>query len=108
MDLEHCRQHVRHGARPTWRGHVEIVSGVIVEATGVPAAMGELCQIDRGRLGTVEAHVIGFRGARTLLMPHGDLDGIGPRQVVTALGRPFSIRVGSLCLANVEASAGKE
>jgi flagellum-specific ATP synthase/type III secretion protein N (ATPase) len=101
LDLERCRDHVREGVRPTWHGTVDIVSGVIVEASGVPAAMGELCSIDRGPLGPVEAEVIGFRGSSTLLMPHGDLEGIGPRQVVSALGRPFSIRVGSELLGRV-------
>ena len=101
LDLERCRTHIAAGVRPTWRGRVEIVSGVMVEATGVPAAMGELCRIERGRLGPVDAEVVGFRGSSTLLMPHGDLDGIGPRQVVTALGRPFGIRVGDGLLGRV-------
>ena len=101
IDLERCRHHIERGVRSIWRGRVEIVSGVLVEATGVPAAMGELCSIERGRLGPIEAEVVGFRGSSTLLMPHGDLDGIGPRQAVTALGRPFSIRVGRELLGRV-------
>ena len=101
LDRERCLRHVREGARPSWRGRVEIVSGVIVEATGVPAAMGELCRIERGPLGPVEAEVVGFRGSSTLLMPHSDLDGIGPRQVVTAVGQPFHVRVGDELLGRV-------
>ncbi len=101
IDLERAREHVRAGARPSWRGRVDQVSGVIVEALGVPAAMGELCRIERGALGSIEAEVVGFRGASTLLMPHGDLEGIAPRQAVLALGRPFSIRTGSELLGRV-------
>jgi len=101
LDLARCVGLVHDAARPTWRGRVEIVSGVIVEASGVPAAMGELCSIDRGRQGPIEAEVVGFRGSTTLLMPHGDVDGIGPRQVVTALGRPFEVRVGDELLGRV-------
>jgi len=107
LDLERCGQHIASAARPTWRGRVEIVSGVIVEAVGVPAAMGELCCIERDRLGPVEAEVVGFRGSTTLLMPHGDLDGIGPRQVVTALGRPFSISVGRDLIGRVVDGFGR-
>ncbi len=81
-------------AQPYYHGQVDVVSGVIVEAQGVPAAMGELCAIDRGRLGAIEAEVVGFRGSTTLLMPHGELEGIAPRQTVTALGRSFSVPVG--------------
>ncbi len=102
LDLDRCREHVREGARASWRGRVEIVSGVIVEASGVPAAMGELCRIERGgALGPIDAEVVGFRGSSTLLMPHGDLDGIGPRQVVTALGAPFQLPVGRPLLGRV-------
>ncbi len=99
--MERCRARIESSARPAWRGRVEIVSGVIVEASGVPAPMGELCVIDRGRLGPIKAEVVGFRGSSTLLMPHGDVEGIGPRQVVTALGHAFSVRVGNELLGRV-------
>jgi flagellum-specific ATP synthase len=101
LDLERCRAHLREAVRPTWRGRVEIVSGVIVEATGAPAAMGEMCLIDRGPLGRIAAEVVGFRGSSTLLMPHGSPEGIGPRQLVTALGRPFAVPIGDELLGRV-------
>lgn len=88
--FESCLTHVEQGSRPFYRGRVDIVSGVLVEAVGVPAALGELCRIDRGALGQIEAEVVGFRGSSTLLMPHGDLAGIAPMQEVVALGRPFA------------------
>lgn len=93
LDLPRCKELVRSSARPVFRGNVDQVSGVMVEARGVPAALGEMCRIDRGRLGTINAEVIGFRGQTTLLMPHGDLDGIAPMQRVMALGKPFTIPV---------------
>ncbi len=89
------------GSRPIYRGRVDRVSGVLVEACGIPAAIGELCRIDRGRLGPVDAEVIGFRGSTTLLMPHGDLAGIAPQQTVVALGSAFSIPVGAHLLGRV-------
>jgi len=107
LDFERTRAHIQRAARPTWRGRVEIVSGVIVEATGVPAAMGSLCRIERDRLGPIEAEVVGFRGSTTLLMPHGDLDGIGPRQVVTALERSFSVAVGRELIGRVVNGFGR-
>lgn len=101
LDLERARTAIRAGARAVWRGRVDKVSGVLVEAAGVPAALGELCRIERGALGPVEAEVIGFRGATTLLMPHGNLEGIAPHQPVLALGRPFAIRTGPELLGRV-------
>ena len=101
LDLERCRAHAIAAARPNWRGEIARVSGVIVEAQGVPAAMGELVQIDRGHRGPVDAEVVGFRGASTLLMLHGELEGTAPRQAARALGRPFGIPVGDALLGRV-------
>ena len=101
IDMEQARTAIRRGARPFFRGHVEQVSGVLVEAEGIPAAMGELCRIDRGSLGSMDAEVVGFRGSRTLLMPHGDLQGIAPNQPVHALGRPFATQVSDELLGRV-------
>jgi len=95
MDLARGKEVIRRAARPHYRGQLEEVTGVMAEADGVPAAVGELCRIERGALGPVQAEVVGFRGSRTLLMPHGDLYGISPGQPVYALGRPFSLRVSS-------------
>jgi len=101
LDIDAARAHVRAGAEPFYLGRVDRVSGVIVEATGVPAAIGELCRIrgaDRSGAGDVEAEVVGFRGSTTLLMPHGELVGIAPMQPVIALRRTFSVPVGDeLC-----------
>lgn len=94
IDMARAKQAVRDGARPFWRGRVHLVSGVMVEAHGAPAAIGEMCRIERGDGNGVLAEVVGFRGASTLLMPHGDLAGIAPKQAVVALGRHFSVPVG--------------
>ena len=46
--------------QPLYEGRVEVVSGVMVEATGVPAALGELCRIHRTGADAVEAEVCGW------------------------------------------------
>lgn len=101
IDLEACKAQARAGALPRFRGRVERVSGVLVEATGLRAAVGELCRIDTGRGPGIDADVVGFRDGNTLLMPHGELIGIAPRQGVVGLGRPFSIPVGQGLLGRV-------
>jgi flagellum-specific ATP synthase len=93
IDLARAKERIKAAARPYFRGHVEVVSGVLVEAAGVPAAHGDLCRIERGPLGPIDAEVVGFRGTRTLLMPHGDVAGIAPRQRVVALQHAFSVPV---------------
>ena len=42
----------------------------------------------------MSAEVVGFRDGRTLLMPLGELTGIGPGTRVLASGAPFRVAVG--------------
>src|SRR3954464_14109323 len=65
-------------------GRVSDLIGLIVEATGLEAEVGEVCEVRTGRDGhsggwtTIPAEVVGFRSGRTLLMPLGEMHGIGP------------------------------
>jgi flagellum-specific ATP synthase len=106
MDREARRAQIEAALQPFYKGRIERVSGVLVEARGVPAAVGELCTIRRAP-GDVRAEVVGFRGDRTLLMPYGDLAGIAPLQPVVALGRPFSAPVGAALLGRVVSGFGE-
>jgi flagellum-specific ATP synthase len=46
--------------------------GLIIEATGLQAEIGEVCLVGDGRdRAPVSTEVVGFRGGRTLLMPLG-------------------------------------
>jgi flagellum-specific ATP synthase len=75
-------------------GRVIDLIGLIVEATGLEAEVGEVCTIETGRgRGPVPAEVVGFRAGRTLLMPLGEPTGIGPGARVSASGRALSVEV---------------
>lgn len=95
------RDAIAEAVRPHYRGQILGLSGVLLEAEGVPVALGELCRIERGRNGSIDAEVVGFRGSRALLMAHGELDGIAPGQRVLALGRSFHVAVGDELLGRV-------
>src|SRR6478672_9466179 len=83
-------------------GRVSDLIGLIVEATGLEAEVGEVCEIATGRgRAPVPAEVVGFRKRRTLLMPLGELHGIGPGNVVTATGEPVRVPVGDELLGRV-------
>jgi flagellum-specific ATP synthase len=88
-------------------GRVSDLIGLIVEATGLEAEVGEVCDVRTGRDGatggwtTMPAEVVGFRSGRTLLMPLGEMHGIGPGDVVTATGRRVSVDVGDALLGRV-------
>jgi flagellum-specific ATP synthase len=92
-----------HGADLARRhGLVSNLIGLIIEATGLPAEIGEVCLVgaERGRE-PVAAEVVGFREGRTLLMPLGELHGIGPGTKVLASGAPFKVAVGADLLGRV-------
>jgi flagellum-specific ATP synthase len=84
------------------RGRVTDLIGLIVEATGLEAQVGEVCEIQVGRDATpVLAEVVGFRAGRTLLMALGEMQGIGPGNAVTATGGMLSAPVGEALLGRV-------
>jgi flagellum-specific ATP synthase len=90
-------------------GFVSNLIGLIIEATGLQAEVGEVCLVgtDRGTgshspgRDPVPSEVVGFRDGRTLLMPLGELHGIGPGTRVLATGTPFRVAVGEDLLGRV-------
>jgi flagellum-specific ATP synthase len=83
-------------------GLVSNLIGLIIEATGLQSEVGEVCLVDTGRAGPpVSAEVVGFRDGRTLLMPLGELHGIGPGTRVQGTGAPFRVSVGPSLLGRV-------
>jgi flagellum-specific ATP synthase len=83
-------------------GFVSNLIGLIIEATGLQAEVGEVCLVgtDRNRA-AVSAEVVGFREGRTLLMPLGELHGIGPGTRVLATGAPVRVTVGNGLLGRI-------
>src|SRR4051812_47533161 len=90
------------------QGRVSNLIGLIVEATGIDAEVGELCRVDTGRHSQpVPAEVVGFRDSRTLLMPLGEMQGIGPGTGVVATGEQLSVTVGDDLLGRVVDALGR-
>jgi flagellum-specific ATP synthase len=90
------------------RGRVKSLIGLVIEATGLRAEVGELCTISVGRNGEpVAAEVVGFRDGATLLMPLGEMHGIGPGNSVSATGKPFRLAVGEELLGRVLDGLGR-
>jgi flagellum-specific ATP synthase len=84
------------------RGRVSDIIGLIIEATGLEAQVGEVCEVQAGRFSDpVKAEVVGFRARRTLLMPLGEMTGIGPGNIVTATGNQLRAPVGPGLLGRV-------
>ena len=86
----------------TFNGKVTQVVGITIEGYGVGSFVGELCDI-HAREGDVpiKAEVIGFRDSRVVLMPLGEVRGIGPGSCITGLNRKATVSIGEKMLGRV-------
>lgn len=84
-------------------GKVTQVIGLVIESQGPPVTVGELCYVSAqsSNLPPIPAEVVGFREGRVLLMPVGDMQGIGPGCDVIATGRRLRVKVGKELLGRV-------
>lgn len=88
-------------------GKITRVTGLTLEARGLKAAIGEVCHIYSNGRAPVVAEVVGFREEVTLLMPLGELEGIGPGCRVMATGQGLTVTVGQGLLGRVLDGLGR-
>lgn len=83
-------------------GRVSKLIGLTIEANGPAVEIGEVCRIYplKGRH-FINAEVIGFRDNIVVLMPFGEMTGIGPGSKVVATGSYLSVEVGDELLGRV-------
>ncbi len=84
-------------------GKVTQVIGLVIESKGPNVSLGELCYI-KSRFSNVEpipAEVVGFREGLVLLMPIGEMQGIGPGCEVVAAQKTLQVKVGMELLGRV-------
>ncbi|MCL1806833.1 MAG: flagellar protein export ATPase FliI [Oscillospiraceae bacterium] len=94
IDFEKVTNAVNQGNSLKYSGSVQVISGLTVEAGGPAVQIGEMCRIytlagDR----FMPAEVVGFRDGRVLLMPYGDLNGVGPGSRVVSTNRTLTVPV---------------
>ncbi len=89
-------------------GRIAEVVGLTVEATSPRAQVGDLCwAITRDRDRRIPMEVVGFRDDRLLLMPLGEMTGIGPGALLLPSGRRLRVRVGDEMLGRVLDGLGR-
>ena len=74
-------------------GKVTKFIGLTIESLGPSANINDLCIIysnNNSNKGTY-AEVVGFRDNRILLMPYGDVEGVGIGSLVKSTGAPFHV-----------------
>ncbi|PBS11224.1 flagellum-specific ATP synthase FliI [Lysobacteraceae bacterium NML93-0792] len=87
-------------------GRVSEAYGTLIKATGLRAAIGELCHLrNPGETGPdrfeLAAEVVGVARQHTLLTPLGPLDGIAATTEVYATGKQASVAVGDGVLGRI-------
>jgi flagellum-specific ATP synthase len=89
-------------------GKVSQVIGTVIESNGPPMAIGETASITYRRTAKpVLAEAVGFRDAKVLLMPLGELGGIAAGSGVVALGKPLQVGVSNGLLGRVLDGLGR-
>jgi len=85
-----------------YTGRVSKLIGLTVESQGPAVRMGEICHIYplKGEVPIV-SEVVGFKGETVLLMPLGEMGGIGPGSRVVATGESLQVEVGDGLLGRV-------
>ncbi len=89
-------------------GKVIQIVGLVVEGYCPTATVGTLCELlplDGGE--PVPAEVVGFRDSRALLMPLGELRGLGPGSLIRVTRSSASIPVGDHLLGRVLDALGQ-
>jgi flagellum-specific ATP synthase len=85
-----------------YKGKVTKVVGLTIESNGPEVNIGELCTLTTSSsCKIIYAEVVGFRDNKVLLMPLGDMSGIGPGCIVTATGSHLKVGVGNQLIGRV-------
>ncbi len=84
-------------------GKVTRIVGLVVEGYCPHASVGSLCEISPldSSSPPVHAEIVGFSNLRALLMPLGDLRGLGPGSLIRVVKDSATIKVGNNLLGRV-------
>ena len=85
-----------------YKGKVSRVIGLTIESRGPAVRLGETCHIYPIKSkDPVLAEVVGFKEDTVLLMPLGEMEGIGPGSMVIATGNTLEVDVGEQLLGRI-------
>lgn len=84
-------------------GKITQVIGLVIESRGPNVSMGELCYVKSRHedIPPIPAEVVGFREGLVLLMPIGEMVGIGPGCEVVSAQKTLRVKVGPQLLGRV-------
>jgi flagellum-specific ATP synthase len=89
------------------RGKVTKIVGLVVEGYCPESSVGTLCELTPLKGGIpVPAEVVGFRDGRALLMPLGELRGLGPGSLIRVCRTSATMKIGEELLGRVVDAMG--
>ncbi|MDP4109934.1 MAG: flagellar protein export ATPase FliI, partial [Bacillota bacterium] len=107
MDFETAFRALQETDSICYRGKVKNIVGMMIEATGMDAKVGDICTMEDQRGGRkISAEVVGFRDGNLLLMAYGDIKGIGLGSVIENKNRKLQIPVGDFLIGRTIDSRG--
>lgn len=90
----------------SYYGKIEKVVGLTLQAVGVPARLGGICDIHIGKNRRLSAEVVGFDDEKIFLMPLGNTEGIYSGCRVTLNSKKLSIGCSDKLLGRVISGMG--
>lgn len=85
-----------------YTGKVTRVIGLTIESKGPKANIGEICRICTGEHeDEIFSEIVGFKENKVLLMPFGDMKGIGPGSLVISEGKSLQVSVGNQLIGRI-------
>ena len=89
------------------RGRITQLIGLVMRAAVPGVRVGDLVSVERRGFDPLRAEVVGFRAEQVVLMPFGDVEGVGPDSAVTPLGRSHEILCGPGLMGRVLSGLGE-
>ncbi|MCC6875053.1 MAG: FliI/YscN family ATPase [Sandaracinaceae bacterium] len=107
MDLARYLAAARAAAKPVVEGWLCDAVGLVLQAEGLRASIGDLCRLRPAGMPPIEAEVVGVRGERTLLMALGGTEGLQTGTPIRRVGAAARVPVGEGLLGRVVDGLGR-
>jgi len=106
MDLPSLRARLAETSTIVAKGRVRAVTGLAVRASLPGARIGDVVHLHR-RGEPLPGEIVGFDGGEAVVLPLGDLTGVGPDDVVESTGAPLQVRASRALLGRVVSGFGR-
>lgn len=107
LDFNRLKAAVKDAVTIRAEGRVNKLIGLTIEVEGLKSFVGEVCHIySKDMEQPILSEVVGFKDDRIILMPLGDLKGIGPGCSVKPIGKMLGVKVGDELLGKTLGGLG--